>query len=90
MVDQALHEHAASLPAAGHANRSGRLIKCAKDSGHHRGRPCACGKNSDARPFRSTAPKLAEQFAVRVVIEPLHRNPLPRCVRAGQILHFDG
>ena len=36
MVDQALHEHAASLPAAGHANRSRRLIKCAKDSGHYR------------------------------------------------------
>ena len=36
MVDQALHEHAAALPAAGHANRSRRLIKCAKDSGHYR------------------------------------------------------
>jgi len=35
MVDQALHEHAASLPATGHANRSRRLIKCAKDSGHY-------------------------------------------------------
>ena len=34
MVDQALHEHAAALSAAGHANRSRRLIKCAKDSGH--------------------------------------------------------
>ena len=37
MVDQALHEHAAALPAAGHANRSRRLIKCAKDSGHYPG-----------------------------------------------------
>ena len=36
MVNQALHEHAAALPAAGHANRSRRLIKCAKDSGHYR------------------------------------------------------
>ena len=35
MVDQALHEHAAALPTAGHANRSRRLIKCAKDSGHY-------------------------------------------------------
>jgi hypothetical protein len=34
LVDQAIHEHAASLPTAGHANRSRRLIKCAKDSGH--------------------------------------------------------
>jgi hypothetical protein len=31
-----LHEHAASLSAASHANRSRRLIKCAKDSGHYR------------------------------------------------------
>ena len=31
MVDQAIHEHAASLSAANHANRSRRLIKCAKD-----------------------------------------------------------
>jgi hypothetical protein len=31
-----LHEHATSLSAAGHANRSRRLIKCAKDSGHYR------------------------------------------------------
>jgi hypothetical protein len=38
MVDEAIHEHAASLPAAGHANRSRRrLIKCAKDSGQHLG-----------------------------------------------------
>ena len=35
MVNQALHEHAAALPAVGHANRSRRLIKCAKDSGHY-------------------------------------------------------
>ena len=35
MVRQVLHEHAASLSAAGHANRSRRLIKCAKDSGHY-------------------------------------------------------
>ena len=35
MVNQALHEHAAALPAAGHANRSRRLIKCAKDFGHY-------------------------------------------------------
>ena len=31
MVHQVLHEHAASLSAATHANRSRRLIKCAKD-----------------------------------------------------------
>jgi len=37
MIDQALHEHAAVLPAAGRANRSRRLIKCAKDSGHYPG-----------------------------------------------------
>ncbi len=35
MVRQMLHEHATSLSAAGHANRSHRLIKCAKDSGHY-------------------------------------------------------
>ena len=34
MVSQVLHEHAASLSAASHANRSRRLTKCAKDSGH--------------------------------------------------------
>ena len=32
-----LHEYATSLSAAGHANRSRRLIKCAKDSGHYSG-----------------------------------------------------
>ena len=35
MVHQVLHEHAASLSAATHANRSHRLIKCAKDFGHY-------------------------------------------------------
>jgi hypothetical protein len=39
MVRQMLHEHATSLSAAGHANRSRRLIKCAKDSGHYREKP---------------------------------------------------
>ena len=34
-LHQVLHEHAASLSAATHANRSRRLIKCAKDSGHY-------------------------------------------------------
>ena len=44
MVDEAIHEHAASLPAAGHANRSRRcLIKCAKNSGHYRNRPRLVG-----------------------------------------------
>ena len=37
MVDQALHEYAAVLSAADHANRSRRLIKCAKDFGHYPG-----------------------------------------------------
>jgi hypothetical protein len=32
-----LHEHAASLSAASDANRSRRLTKCAKDSGHYPG-----------------------------------------------------
>ena len=36
MVRQMLHEHAAALSAAGRANRSRRLIKCAKDCGHYR------------------------------------------------------
>jgi hypothetical protein len=36
MVDQTVHEHAAALSAAVHANRSRRLIICAKDSGHYR------------------------------------------------------
>ena len=31
MVDQALHEHAASLPTEGHANRSRRLINVRKN-----------------------------------------------------------
>ena len=35
VVSQVLHEHAASLSAASHANRSRRLTKCAKDSGHY-------------------------------------------------------
>src|SRR6476660_7895060 len=35
MVRQMLHEHAAALSAAGRANRSRRLIKCAKDCGHY-------------------------------------------------------
>jgi hypothetical protein len=35
MVRQVLHEHAAALSAAGRANRSRRLIKCAKDCGHY-------------------------------------------------------
>jgi hypothetical protein len=30
-----LHEHAASLSAASHANRSRRLNECAKESGHY-------------------------------------------------------
>jgi hypothetical protein len=30
-----MNVHAASLSAASHANRSRRLIKCAKDSGHY-------------------------------------------------------
>jgi hypothetical protein len=37
MVHQALHEHAASLPTARHANRSRRLIKCAKEYGRYLG-----------------------------------------------------
>ena len=36
MVRQMLHEYAAALSAAGRANRSRRLIKCAKDCGHYR------------------------------------------------------
>ena len=40
MVRQMLHEHAAALSAAGRANRSRRLIKCAKDCGHFNGRVC--------------------------------------------------
>jgi hypothetical protein len=35
MVHQVLHERAVSISAATHANRSRRLIKCAKDSGHY-------------------------------------------------------
>ena len=66
MVRQVLHEHAASLLAAGHANRSRRLIKCAKDSGHYprasRAPPAKwIGKSRDGpmprRKSRSTAPR---------------------------------
>ena len=35
LVDEALHEHATPPPIAGHANRSRRLIQCAKDFGHY-------------------------------------------------------
>src|SRR6202167_2480314 len=45
MVRQVLHEHATSLSAAGHANRSRRLNKCAKDSGHYRGKSCGRAKH---------------------------------------------
>jgi len=37
VVSQVLHEHAATLSAAGPTIRSRRLIKCAKDSGQHPG-----------------------------------------------------
>jgi hypothetical protein len=36
MVGQMLHEHAAALSAASPANRSRRLIKCAKESARYR------------------------------------------------------
>ena len=36
MVRQMLHEYATAISTAGHANRSRRLIKCAKKSGHFR------------------------------------------------------
>ena len=54
MVDQALHEYAASLPAAGHANRSRRLIKCAKEFWTLPGSECHRAKNrlSYTRPAR--------------------------------------
>jgi hypothetical protein len=48
MVHQVLHEHAASLSAATHANRSRRLIKCAKDSGHYQAAQVAC-EGQDAK-----------------------------------------
>ena len=35
LIDEALHEHATPPPIAGHANRSRRLIQCAKDFGHY-------------------------------------------------------
>src|SRR3974390_1054690 len=38
VVNQALHEHAAAVSTADHANRSRRLIKCAKDSRHYPGK----------------------------------------------------
>ena len=43
MVSQVLHEHAASLSAASHANRSRRLTKCANDLDMC-GRPPQCKK----------------------------------------------
>ena len=36
LVDKALHENATALTIASNPNRSRRLIKCAKDSGHYR------------------------------------------------------
>ena len=50
MVRQMLHEHATSLSAEGHANRSRRLIKCAKDSGHYlQTSPATTQKKASAR-----------------------------------------
>ena len=34
MIRQTLHEYATAISTAGHANRSRRLIKCAKEFGH--------------------------------------------------------
>jgi hypothetical protein len=43
MVGQMLHEHAAALSAASPANRSRRLIKCAKESARYLVRPPGAG-----------------------------------------------
>jgi hypothetical protein len=48
MVRQMLHEYATAVSTAGYANRSRRLIKCTKESGHFLHlqsivQPCDCG-----------------------------------------------
>ncbi len=54
MVRQVLYEYATALSAADRANRSRRLIKCAKDSGHYLRVLCYC---EDCQAFaRSTQP----------------------------------
>jgi hypothetical protein len=50
-----LHEDAAALSAAGRANRSRRLIKCAKDCGHY---PLATAVPVDDRRLKRLAAQL--------------------------------
>src|SRR4029077_20931728 len=56
MVSQVLHEHAASLSAETHANRSRRLIKCAKDSGHYLGYRCRARRRRTAGTAAKSGP----------------------------------
>jgi hypothetical protein len=72
MVDQALHEYAASLPATGHATRSRRLIKCAKDSGHY---PSLSGIGSDYVAYVAVNPLIVNGRGCHVV------SPLARAIR---------
>jgi hypothetical protein len=60
-----LHEHAASLSAATHANRSRRLIKCAKDSGHYL--PVAITKGSIGQERRETCKQAEKKIQVGMV-----------------------
>jgi hypothetical protein len=68
MVRQVLHEHATTLSASGRANRSSRLIKCAKDSGHYRQ-----GRGTE----RFAADAASERYSV------LRARPLTRGSGAG-------
>jgi hypothetical protein len=54
-----LHEHAAALSAAGRANRSRCLIKCAKDSGHY-------PPTHSVEPAKTVAPKTTRGKTAKV------------------------
>src|SRR6476469_7500076 len=68
MVHQVLHEHAASLSAATHANRSRRLIKCAKDSGHYRTRCWMLRRTGFVAPDATNATRLGRILGLAAMI----------------------
>jgi hypothetical protein len=71
MVRQVLHEYVTSLSAAGHANRSRRLIKCAKVSGHYHK---YFGDHSVVRRVPATAQRVLRKL---YRMSTGHAGPLP-------------
>ena len=55
LVDQTIHEYASPLSNPGRTNRSRRLIKCAKDSGHYLSSRCQSCLNLAAARLRYIA-----------------------------------